>query len=178
MPQTLFDDKIWQDLAKRVADAFQMSADKAARLGANKTARLIAAIPYVAGCDHPDRTALAHLSTFILASSESCRRIFDHRLSDDASPTARLAPIADFQGGDKKVIAQGMDILAAIMVNGYKKDIEKDKKSGEYNPVLSGAWTTIAEKTGQYSGADQPVGSAYSSLISEEEVRGGFWDIG
>lgn len=170
MAQTIFDDKIWQDLAQRVADAYQMPAEKATRLRANKTARLIAAIPYVAGCDHPDRTALAHLSTFVLASSDSCRRIFDHQPSDDASPTARLAPIADFQGGDKKVIAQGMDLLAAVMVNGYKRDVEKDRKSGEYNPILAGTWSdsTIA--------ASHLPSSAFSSIMPAEEAIVAFWD--
>lgn len=169
MPQTRFDDKIWQDLAQRIAEAFNMPADKAAKFAANKTARLVAAIPYVAGCDHPDRTALAHLSTFILASSESCRHIFDHAPADDASPTARLAPIADFQGGDLKVIAQGMDLLAAIMINGYKRDVEKDRKSGEYNPFNLGNWS---EKAFTIAAAS----SLLDPIMTKEEAILTFWD--
>ncbi len=169
MSQMTFDDKIWQDLASRIAATFRMPTDMADKLSANKTARLVAAIPYVAGCDHPDRTALAHLATYILASSESCRHVFDHTPADDASPTARLAPIADFQGGDRKVIAQGMDLLAAIMINGYKKDIEKDRKSGEYNPILAGTWTDTTLSAANLSAP------AFSSLMPAEEAIVAFW---
>ena len=145
--QSCFDDALWRDLSARIAAAYRMTENEAARLASNRTARLVAAIPFLAGCDHPERTALEHLSTFVLSSTESCKRIFDHDESDNVSPAARLAPIADFQGGDRAVIEEGMARLAMIMANGYQKDLEKDKASGEYNPILAGAWKheTLAE---------------------------------
>jgi hypothetical protein len=53
---------------------------------------------------------------------------------------ARLAPIADFLGGDRAVMAGGMARLAMIMANGYERDAAKDRASGKYNPVAAGAW--------------------------------------
>ncbi|MBL8965382.1 MAG: hypothetical protein JNG85_00155 [Spirochaetaceae bacterium] len=169
-----FTPALWADLAKRIAAAFNMSPEAAQRLELNQTARLVAAIPYVAGCDEPERTALAHLGTFVLASSESCRKAFDHKPADDRDPLARLAPIADFQGGDKALIAEGMRRLAILMTNGYRKDLEKDAKSGEYNPLLSKAWnadTILAELS-----ASKAV-SPYDDLLPINQLERSFWEF-
>jgi hypothetical protein len=169
-----FSDKIWKELAEKTASAYRMDEAEGAKLLGNRTARLIAAIPFAAGCDHPERTALAHLSTFVLASSESCRRIFDHDRSDDADPLARLAPIADFVGGDRAVIDRGMSLLAVIMTNGYEKDIEKDRKSGEYNPILAGAWK--AEETKEKILGETKFTVALDKTMNGNDVRGVFWE--
>lgn len=168
-----FSEEIWKELAGKIASAYRMGEAEGARLLRNRTARLIAAIPFVAGCDHPERTALAHLSTFVLASSEACRRVFDHDKSDDADPLARLAPIADFAGGDRTVIDRGMSLLAVIMTNGYEKDLEKDKRSGEYNPILAGAWK--AEETRKKLFAKGNEDSSFDAIITAEEASNVFW---
>lgn len=173
MGETGFNDQLWDELSGKTARAFRMLPWTAAKLRKNRTARLIAALPFVAGCEHPERTALAHLATFVLASSESCKRVFDHDESDNVSPTARLAPIADFQGGDKAVIEEGMARLAMIMANGYRKDLEKDKASGEYNPILAGAWKhedmkkKLTIKKAETSALDQ--------IMTSDEVLREFW---
>jgi hypothetical protein len=176
MPQNSFGTDLWKELASQVAAAFRLSKEEAAKLQDNKTARLIAAIPYLAGCDHPARTALAHLGTFLLASSASCKKVFDHDPSDDKSPTARLAPIADFVGGDKAIIAEGMNRLAMIMANGYRKDVEKDKKSGEYNPVGAAVWKTEELHARYLSTAKSAASTALDPVMTAEEAVRFFWD--
>jgi len=136
----------------------------------------VAAIPFLAGCDHPERTALEHLSTFVLSSTESCRRIFDHDESDNVSPAARLAPIADFQGGDRAVIEEGMARLAMIMANGYQKDLEKDKASGEYNPILDGKWDYRKMAESFIENRKQNRSSFFNAEIPLEEIPGTFWN--
>jgi hypothetical protein len=175
MGETGFNDQLWNELSRKTAKAFRMWPWTAAKLKKNRTARLIAALPFIAGCEHPERTALAHLATFVLASSESCKRVFDHDASDNASPTARLAPIADFQGGDRAVIEEGMARLAMIMANGYQKDLEKDKASGEYNPILAGAWKheTLAE-TFRTSSREKGSSPLDSVMTSDDALRD-FW---
>ena len=175
MGKTGFDDQLWDELSGKTAKAFRMLPWTAAKLKNNRTARLIAALPFIAGCEHPERTALAHLATFVLASSESCKRVFDHDESDNVTPTARLAPIADFQGGDKTVIEEGMARLAMIMANGYKKDLEKDKKSGEYNPILAGAWKH-EEMSASFMTRRQTKGrEVLDTEMSTDEVLRAFW---
>jgi hypothetical protein len=172
-----FDERRWAELSGRIADAFRMREAEASAFTANETARLIAAIPFAAGCEEAERTALAHLATYVLAGSPSCRHVFDHKAADDKDALARLAPIADFQGGDAKVIDRGMHLLAIIMISGYRRDLEKDQKSGEYNPLLAKTWE-----------ADKVVESLASDLADTSSLPFGymrpetafvtFWDIG
>jgi hypothetical protein len=109
-----------------------------------------------------------------MASAESCKKVFDHDPSDNLSPTARLTPIADFEGGDKAVLTEGMNRLALIMVNGYKKDLEKDKQSGEYNPILAKSWDYEAIVARLSVGK---VPSPLDSIIPAEAVTKTFWQI-
>lgn len=170
-----FDDQNWENLSRKTSKAFKMWPLSARKLKANRTARLIAALPFLAGCEHPERTALSHLATFVLASSKPCRKVFDHDASDNASPTARLAPIADFQGGDKAVIEEGMARLAMIMANGYKKDLEKDKKSGEYNPILAGAWKHESMISSFNSAAPSAAKEKLDAAMPLGEVLRAYW---
>lgn len=173
-----FPPELWSGLAAQIAAAFRLTPEEASRLEANRTARLVAAIPFAAGCAHPERTALSHLATFLLAGSPSCARVFDHEPSDDADPLLRLAPIADFLGGDPAVIDRGMRLLALVMANGYRKDLEKDKTSGEYNPLLSMAWDyeATAGKLRAALEADAKAAAALDDVMSAEEAVRGFWD--
>jgi hypothetical protein len=172
-----FDERRWAELAAQIADTFRMRAPEAAALKANQTARLIAAIPFAAGCAEPERTALSHLATYLLAGSPSCRRVFDHKAADDRDALARLAPIADFQGGDKEVIDRGMRLLAIIMVSGYRHDLEKDSKSGEYNPLLAKTWEADQTVAALSKGIDEKAALPYGFLTKEESVRA-FWGTG
>ena len=175
MGETGFNDQLWDELSRKTAKAFRMWPWTAAKLKKNRTAMLIAALPIIAGCEHPERTALAHLATFVLASSKSCKRVFDHDESDNASPTDRLAPIADFQGGDKAVIEEGMARLAMIMANGYRKDLEKDKASGEYNPILAGAWKHEEMAKALKSAKVSKASAAVDAQMTKEEALDAFW---
>ncbi len=165
----------WNTLVEQIASAFRFSAEEQKRLAANKTARLVAAIPFVAACQQPERTALAHLAVFVLASAPSCRQVFDHGPLDNRDPLARLAPIADFQGGDPEIIDRGMRLLGLVMVNGYQKDLDKDAHSSEYNPLLARAW----DRDRIASELSAPLRSASSPLdpyMSLDEALRGFWD--
>ena len=170
-----FDERRWAELAAQIADTFRMRAPEAAALKANQTARLIAAIPFAAGCAEPERSALSHLATYLLAGSPSCRRVFDHKAADDRDALARLAPIADFQGGDKEVIDRGMRLLAIIMVSGYRHDLEKDAKSGEYNPLLAKAWKADETIAALSKGIDEK--AALYGFATPEEAKVMFWDV-
>lgn len=135
-----FPEETWKEIVAITASAFVMDSNRAGRLQANATARLIAAIPFLAGCREPKRTALAHLATFIVAGSDAGEAAFDHKAEDNYDTMARLATIAHFEGGDPATIDKGMKLLAAMMIEGYKKDVASDKAKGLYNPVGAGAW--------------------------------------
>lgn len=134
-----FTEKDWNLTVGMVAQTFRFTAEETAAFAASKTAHLIAAIPYLAGCANADRISLAHLSVYITAIRGG-REIFDHAPDDNADIMARLRLIMSFTGGDPATIEHGMSLLALIMVNGYRRHREKDALSGEYNPLNDGQW--------------------------------------
>ena len=58
----------WRSMVASVVATFAMDEADARRLEDNNAAQLIGALPFLAGCAHPERTALSHLTTLIAAS--------------------------------------------------------------------------------------------------------------
>lgn len=104
-----------------------------------KTAKLIATIPFAANCDEAERTAIAHLCIY-LAELRGFQKYYAHMPSDDVDLFTRLGFISTFEGGDKKIIEYGMNLLALEMIEGYNKSKEKDSKNDIYNPFVSESW--------------------------------------
>ncbi len=100
---------------------------------------MIATIPFAAGCKEPERTAIAHLMIYI-GEIKGFQKYYAHLPSDDEDLFQRLAFISTFQGGDQTIIEHGMNLLALIMVEGCHRSEAKDRKTGVYNPFVSGAW--------------------------------------
>jgi hypothetical protein len=97
-----FNEIRWSQMVDKIADAYRLDKEERQQLRNNKAARLVAGLPFVAGCREPLRTGLSHLSLFVLASTEACRHDFDHKPADNADPLIRLKPISHFIGGDDR----------------------------------------------------------------------------
>ncbi|HUX42475.1 MAG TPA: hypothetical protein VMV83_15005 [Rectinemataceae bacterium] len=133
----LFPDATWLAISDDIALAFRMSAAEKEALGRNKIARLVASLPYLAGCEDAGRTAVAHLGTYLLSTRET-KHWFDATARDSVSVLERLWLGADFRGGDEKIIRRGLNLLALNMIADYKRDIDEDAASGKYNPLAAG----------------------------------------
>ncbi len=136
-----FSTTIWDHLVDLVSASFRMTDSETEKLRSSKAAKVIGALPYIAGAREPERVAIAHLGTFVLAGRDRSRLVFDHKASDDADVLARLEPIADHPGADKALVDRGLRLLALMMLAGYAKDQDKDRDAGEYNPLISGSWS-------------------------------------
>ena len=90
-----------------VVATFAMDEADARRLEDNNAAQLIGALPFLAGCAHPERTALSHLTTLIAASRNP--HVFGQKPSE--SIRDRLRPIETFENGDRDIIERGMTLL-------------------------------------------------------------------
>ncbi len=122
-----------------VIDTFRFTDEEKEDFLGNEVAQLVAAIPFVAGCEDAKRTALAHLAIYI-TELRGGAIIFDHCEVDNNSVYTRLRLISSFKGGDEKIIHHGMSILALIMLEGYRDSTQKDRLNGIYNPLNEGAW--------------------------------------
>ena len=129
----------WPEIAEAVGHSFRMDEEERARFRDKPVARLIAAIPFLAGCDQPARTAVAHIGTYILSVRDT-KPFFNADPTDDGDILARLRLIMNFRGGDAAIIDRGMALLALTMIVDYKRDIQIDAAMGKYNPVASGSF--------------------------------------
>ncbi|MCK5201012.1 MAG: hypothetical protein KAR21_21815 [Spirochaetales bacterium] len=134
----------WENIAASVADAFRMDKEEREWFQNKNLAKLIAAIPYLAGCEDPGRTAITHLGAYIL--SIRIKTVANCQPTDDADLFRRLEMINNFIGGDQAIIQKGMGLIALNMIADYARDIEEDRMFGKYNPVDSGAFDYEYEK--------------------------------
>jgi hypothetical protein len=135
----LFPESAWQELSSRVAQAFRMTEEESDRFQAGSIAKLIAAIPFLAGCEDAERTAVAHLGTYLLSIRET-KPYFSARAEDSTSVLERLRLGSSFKGGDRRIIERGLCLLALNMVSDYQRDLGEDAALGKYNPIAAGAW--------------------------------------
>jgi hypothetical protein len=116
-----------------------MTAEEKEWFCEGRIAKLIAAIPFLAGCEDAERTAVAHLGTYLLSTRET-KRYFNAQPEDRISVLERLRLGSNFKGGDRRIIDRGLCLLALNMVSDYHRDIEEDAALGKYNPIAAGAW--------------------------------------
>ena len=169
-----FTEEYWSSISELVSDAHRLSARELEQLRQNPVARLIAAIPVLAGCDDADRVAVQHVSTYITAGKAS--EIFDHRKEDDQLIQHRLERISHFPNGDKRIIERGMNLLALCMISGYEGDITEDRRRGVYNPVGAQVWDAQAEKTRLIKAIDATHAPEMDGIFGVEEALRGEWN--
>lgn len=170
----IFSDEIWTSITRMAAEVLRLSPSELEILRENDTARLIAAIPYVAGCRNADRTAVQHVATYLLA--ERADEIFDHRVEDDAAVGARLERISHYDGGDPKLLRRGMALLELTMVSGYEQTRETDGARGVYNPLLSGAWDAEEIKSRLVKEIRSIPSTAMDEIFDVERALRGRWN--
>lgn len=129
----------WDYLIEETVKVFRLTKTESERLKNSVTAKIIATIPFEAKCKEPERTAVAHLCLYV-AELQGFQKYCAHNVSDDDDIFNRLAFISTFEGGNKEIIHHGMNILALIMLEGYKKSAQKDSTRNVYNPLNSGKW--------------------------------------
>ncbi|MCR4742629.1 MAG: hypothetical protein K5866_07170 [Treponema sp.] len=132
-------DATWEYFVQEMKKVFRFTRKETKWFRNCKTAKLIATIPFVAGCDEPERTAIAHLCIY-LAEIRGFQKYYAHLPSDDSDLFKRLGFISTFEGGNREIIEYGMNLLALIMIEGYHRSEEKDKQNGIYNPFISETW--------------------------------------
>ena len=126
----------WDQIVDMIAGAFRFTKEETKRFRSREIPKLIAAIPFLAGCKDPKRTAISHLGTYIL--SVRIKEEANARPSDDEYLHRRLELISNFIGGDQEIIQRGMNLIALCMLYDYKRDVEEDQQASKYNPISAG----------------------------------------
>ncbi len=129
----------WDAIVGSTGAAFRMDEEETTWLRTKPIARVIAAIPFLAGCRNAARTAVTHLGTYLLSIKET-KPFFNASHEDDGNILDRLQLISSFDGGDQRIIDRGMALIALSMIEDYKRDIQIDAALGKHNPVATGAF--------------------------------------
>ena len=171
----LLSEKKWEEFVEKISGTFRLKDEEKKAFAENRVAKLIAAIPYNAGCDDAERTALSHLGTFMVAKDKYGVSVFAHTADDDSDVLKRIRCISDFAGGDTEIIKRGMNLLALVQLEDHHNDIASDASSGNYNPVASGSWDydkMKADLAAQIKAVDCP---EMDEVMTVENLQG-FWD--
>ncbi len=168
--------KNWDYIAGSVANAFRMSEEEYNLFKNKSLAKLIASIPYLAGCEDPERTAVVHLGTYLL--STRIKPVANCKPSDDEGIFKRLELMSNFIGGDKAIIEKGMSLIALNMIADYARDIEVDRMTGKYNPVDSGAIDYEAERKRLESVITSVECKEMDDIMSLDEAIETYWEAG
>ncbi len=139
-------DDFISEVFSAVIDTFRFTDEEREDFVGNEVAQLVAAIPYVAGCEDAKRTALAHLAVYF-TELRGGAKIGDHNIDDNTSVYTRLRLLSSFKGGDEKIIHHGMTILALVMLEHYNASSLDDKENGVYNPLNDAHWEYEVLKT-------------------------------
>ncbi|MBI9102692.1 MAG: hypothetical protein JEY99_09765 [Spirochaetales bacterium] len=165
----------WEQVSSRARAVLNYGIEQKEWLERCRTARLITATPFLAGCDKAMTTALSHLTIYLLSLDESTKDIYFHQSEDDSDIYSRLHPLSHFKGGDKSIIQCSMDLLALIMISNYKKDSEKDAAIGKYNPLSSGEWDYDLMSKKLLMNIENSITPEISAIITVEEALKGYW---
>lgn len=166
----------WPELSEAVGHAFRMEPAEREWLRAKPVARLVAALPFIAGCKQPERTAAAHLGTYLLSIREA-KPYFNATEEDDADIMDRLRLGMSFNGGDQAIIDKGMALLALNMVDDYERDVQIDAAMGKYNPVASGAFDAERVRTELRSRINAVEIPGLSTVLGKGEDIMGTWGV-
>lgn len=116
-----------------------------------KVVRLVAALPFLAGCADAEIDSLHNVLIYAAGNSEAIHGLTNHAPEHDENYFERIRPMLQYSVGDEDVLTHGSALLATVLVYGYHRDIAKDAESGEYNPFVAGSWdfeTVIGELDG------------------------------
>jgi len=166
----------WSEIANSLADAFRMQPHEREWFVNKPVARLIAAIPLMAGCQDAERTAVAHLGTYLL-SLKSTKPYFNATTADDTDVFERLRLGTNFVGGDQAIIDKGMSMLALSMVVDYSRDVDEDAKRGKYNPVESGAFDYAAIREDLERRIAAVECPEMEMILRDFDTKAGFWSL-
>jgi hypothetical protein len=135
---TQWTESTWSEITDHVAKTFRMTDEERMGLENHEISKLLAAIPFLAGCEQPMRTSLANLSIYMM-SIRSGKEVFNASDADDEDILARLR-LARFHGGDQQIVDRGMALIALNMLADYRRDVILDIANEKHNPIATGVW--------------------------------------
>ena len=127
-----------------LSDRYQLSPEMRARFQKAPAAKIINALPTMAGYKDADRIAFDSLDVFIRAYKMP--EIYSHKPGQTTAQ--RLRPLAEALKSERAnpLIQKGLTVLEMISLNDHNTDRQADKDAGKFNPLNAGQISYKAEK--------------------------------
>lgn len=165
----------WENVLSRAGAVLNFGIEKKEQLKNSKMAKLIAATPYLAGCNKTIETSFSHLLIYLMSFDESAKDIYFHKPEDDSDIYSRLFPISNFSGGKTEVLECCRDLMTLCMLSNYKKDIEEDIKIGKYNPINDGKWDYKAISSNLIKNINKTISPEIAEIYTIETALKAYW---
>jgi len=167
--------KEWENVFSRAGAVLNFGIEKKEQVQNSQMAKLIAAVPFLAGCNKAMETSFSHLIIYLMSLDESAKDIFFHKPEDDKDIYSRLFPINNFSGGNRNIIQCCLDLTALCMLSNYRKDMEEDREIGKYNPINDDIWNYDFLSKKLIENIDKNITSEISVLYTKEDAVKGYW---
>ena len=167
----------WKKIIKDTAEALRMNSEETEWFINKRIVNLIAAIPFLAKCRNPERTALSHLASYVLSIRAATKPYADCVKSDNSvgSISERIKTISYFEDGNQDIIDRGMNLLILNMISGYERDKEDDKLSAKYNPINDGILDFTNEKDRIIKDIKSVNSKDMDGIITIEQAQREWW---
>lgn len=166
----------WEKVSSRVRTIFNFGVEKSEWLENCRMARLIAAVPFIAGCNRAEETSFTHLAVYVMSIDGSTKELYFHKAEDDENPFSRLLPISNFSSGNQQIIKCCMDLILLSMISNYNKDAQEDMNIGKYNPIASGKWNYSELSKSVIKRIDENITPEISAVYTTEKALKGVWN--
>ena len=165
----------WKNVLSRVGAVLNFGIEKKEQVSNSKMAKLIAAVPFIAGCNKATETSFSHLLIYLMSLDESAKDIYFHKEENDSDIYSRLSPIINFSGGNTDIIHCSMDLVALCMLSNYNNDAEEDKAIGKYNPINAGKWDYETMSAKLIQNIETTITTSISDIYTVEDSLSGYW---
>jgi hypothetical protein len=173
---TLIAGRQWEEISSRARAILNYSIVQKEVLEKNKTARFIAAIPFLGECAKPVETAFSHLLIYLVSLDESAKDIYFHKAEDDHDLYSRIRPLLNFIGGNEDILNCCRDLLSLCMVSNYIHNAEADNSIGKYNPVAAGIWDGKAIQQKLITSIEETITPEIAAYYTIDDAIRGFWE--
>jgi len=131
---------IWKEMHKDLMKAMPEYGEYGDFIKESRLCRLIGLLPFLGRTGNPYRDGFSNLTVYILGTFSPVRNIYSHYPQDDRDVMSRLAPLCGFSGGDRRILARGMHIVALVLLMEYRRHQDEDLRENRYNPLNAGTW--------------------------------------
>lgn len=175
-PILAFTEEQWQELQTYVIKSTSLNNQEQELLSQSLVAKILGAIPYLAGCDNPDQLAVLEVSLYIVAMRN--KELFSHREKQTIRERINTGFLSPLREGDPNIVDFGLTLLELISLNDHKSDLTSDLLNEHSNPLTDGNILYFPSKQiliKKLESFDSKIYQSFQNLIPGDVTAASWW---